>query len=455
MNGMTVFRWFLIVMLVGLMSGPSLVVAAGKRVAFVVGVGTYDHLPPHQQLKNAVNDATDVSSKLRQLGFTVMGKPNLSRFEFNAQWQDALDVLSAEDTFLLFFSGHGVQIDGQNYLLPRDIPYIRYGRQSQLTREAISVSGLLADLSMDARTHPKVTVMILDACRDNPLIPPGYKGPATPGGLASMEAPQGTFVMYSAENNATALDRLSASDEDKNSVYTRALLPLMDRADLTIQQLARQVKNEVYALTKGINSPSQLPTYYDGILGDFCLPGCKSTRVVAVPPYRAPRSLLKNSTGKDGAPMVLVPEGEFTMGSNKGDEDEKPAHQVTLKAFYIDTFEVTTKRYQVFMNDSGRGEPKYWSQTIPVSQAEKPVVGVTWNDAEAYCEYYGRRLPTEAEWEKAARGTDGRIYPWGNDAPTSRHANFDSDGTKTFNDFNNYGVLTAMGSRDRGAILLN
>jgi formylglycine-generating enzyme required for sulfatase activity len=160
--------------------------------------------------------------------------------------------------------------------------------------------------------------------------------------------------------------------------------------------------------------------------------------------------------------MVLVPEGKFTMGTSERNieqwlrahpkdkrewfEDEQPQHSVFLKAFYMDQYEVTTKRYQAFMNDAGWGEPEYWSRTIPVSQAEKPVVGVTWDDAQAYCEHYGKRLPTEAEWEKAARGTDGRFYPWGNEAPTSRHANFDRG-----YDFKNYEVLTAVGSRSAGA----
>jgi formylglycine-generating enzyme required for sulfatase activity len=127
---------------------------------------------------------------------------------------------------------------------------------------------------------------------------------------------------------------------------------------------------------------------------------------------------------RDGAPMVLVPAGGFTMGSNGGDHDEKPPHEVELEAFYIDKYEVTTSRYAKFLQATGREKPKHWTNTVPVSHGDRPVVGITWDDAKAYCEKYGKRLPTEAEWEKAARGTDGREYPWGNSVPDSNRANF-------------------------------
>jgi formylglycine-generating enzyme required for sulfatase activity len=111
--------------------------------------------------------------------------------------------------------------------------------------------------------------------------------------------------------------------------------------------------------------------------------------------------------------MVLVPAREFRMGSNEGDADEKPVHQVYLDAFYIDKYEVTNALYEKFMQATGRQAPVYWNDK-DYNTPNQPVVGVSWHDAEAYCQWAGKRLPTEAEWEKAARGTDGRIYPWGN-----------------------------------------
>ncbi|MGH8055724.1 MAG: formylglycine-generating enzyme family protein, partial [Candidatus Entotheonellia bacterium] len=99
-------------------------------------------------------------------------------------------------------------------------------------------------------------------------------------------------------------------------------------------------------------------------------------------------------------------------GSEDGDSDEKPAHRVYLDAFYIDASEVTNARYSKFMQATGRQAPRYWNDT-KFNASDQPVVGVTWDDAEAYCTWASKRLATEAEWEKAARGTDGRTYPWG------------------------------------------
>jgi formylglycine-generating enzyme required for sulfatase activity len=125
---------------------------------------------------------------------------------------------------------------------------------------------------------------------------------------------------------------------------------------------------------------------------------------------------------RDGTAMVLVPAGEFIMGSLDGDADEAPPHQVSLPAFYIDRFEVTHEQYARFIAETKRAAPIDWPNgTMPPKLAKHPVVNVTFADAEAYAKWAGKRLPTEAEWEKAARGSDGRIFPWGN-SPTNRSA---------------------------------
>ena len=135
----------------------------------------------------------------------------------------------------------------------------------------------------------------------------------------------------------------------------------------------------------------------------------------------------KNITGKDGAQMVLIPTGEFWMGSpdSEGSTDEHPRHRVYLDAYAMDKFEVAVSRYAKFLKSSGRRPPVYWDQGNTDKHSNLPVVGVNWHDAEAYCQWAEKRLPTEAEWEKAARGTDGRMYPWGNEQPTPRLANFE------------------------------
>lgn len=123
--------------------------------------------------------------------------------------------------------------------------------------------------------------------------------------------------------------------------------------------------------------------------------------------------------------MLPVPAGTFSMGSDdQGEQDERPAHQVTLKAFLLDKYEVTNGQYlecvsakicKPWKADAAKAM-KYGSEK-EFRGAKKPVVGVSWEDAKTYCEWRGKRLPTEAEWERAARGDDGRTYPWGNAFP--------------------------------------
>lgn len=134
----------------------------------------------------------------------------------------------------------------------------------------------------------------------------------------------------------------------------------------------------------------------------------------------------KRATYVDDAPMVLIPEGAFWMGAERGIglEDESPRHEVWLDAYYIDAYEVTTERYANFLAVTRRTPPWLWNSVDLELHADRPVIGVTWNDADAFCRWAGKRLPTEAEWEKAARGTDERRYPWGNETPTSSLANF-------------------------------
>lgn len=124
--------------------------------------------------------------------------------------------------------------------------------------------------------------------------------------------------------------------------------------------------------------------------------------------------------------MVYVPGGAFLMGRDDGDEYERPAHTVTLKPFYIDAYEVTCEQYQVFIQATSYAAPRGWlNGNCPGGAARKPVTGVSWEDAKVYADWANKRLPTEEEWEYAARGTDGRLYPWGNEW-SSGMANADS-----------------------------
>jgi formylglycine-generating enzyme required for sulfatase activity len=124
--------------------------------------------------------------------------------------------------------------------------------------------------------------------------------------------------------------------------------------------------------------------------------------------------------------MIEIPAGPFTMGSDTGEPDEAPAHEVDLSAFEIDRFEVTNADFAQFVEATGyqtdaekAGSSKNWRDDAE-GKDNHPVVRVSWNDAVAYCEWLGKRLPTEAEWEKAARGTEGWMYPWGDEWDPSK-----------------------------------
>ena len=150
--------------------------------------------------------------------------------------------------------------------------------------------------------------------------------------------------------------------------------------------------------------------------------------------------------GKDGAPMVLIPAGSFPMGVPPGDRDggrdEYPRHDVELDSYVIDKYEVTNGRYLEFVRATGHRIPQnpknptrnlWQGETITESLADRPVVNVDWSDADAYCRWVGKRLPTEAEWEKAAKGNHDWRFPWGNVEPTAKHLNYNQQwiGEKT------------------------
>ena len=151
-----------------------------------------------------------------------------------------------------------------------------------------------------------------------------------------------------------------------------------------------------------------------------------------VPTATADFSLYKTIVGDDGREMVEIPEGPFKMGSNNGDYDEAPEHQVYLATFYIDKYEVTQAEYDRFVRATKRGKPFVPVFDDDISKILKPelaAMGMSWADAAAYCQWGSKRLPMEAEWEKAAKGEGNRKYPWGDTlAPLDANLDGEEDG---------------------------
>lgn len=167
------------------------------------------------------------------------------------------------------------------------------------------------------------------------------------------------------------------------------------------------------------------------------------------------------TTANDGSAMVVIPAGEFLMGSESGYPNERPVHPVFIDAFALAQHPVTNTQYERFVRETGhrvpylddpRAEATNWdreARTYPAGHAQHPVVLVSWHDAHTYCEWAGGRLPTEAEWEKAARGgLEGRPYPWGDEIDPSL-ANYDNrNGTTLVGSYlpNGYGLHDMAGN---------
>jgi formylglycine-generating enzyme required for sulfatase activity len=191
------------------------------------------------------------------------------------------------------------------------------------------------------------------------------------------------------------------------------------------------------------------------------------------PPKQAEPRMPQTLRGKDGKEMVLVPEGWFEMGSTAAEIDaasrlgktydpgtttswfatEAPVHRAWVDGFYMDRYEVTVGEYEEFRRATGhRALPVWVSRYAPGDR--HPVVGVNWDDATAYCRWAGKQLPTEAQWEKAARGTDRRQYPWGNEPPDGTRANYcDSTCDLSWKDIrahDRYQYTAPVGSYEKG-----
>jgi hypothetical protein len=235
-----------------------------RRIALVIGNDRYEQLPA---LQKAANDARAVGDTLTRLGFEVIRIENAPRRVMNQRLVEFTGKIGRGDTAFFFYAGHGVEVKGINYLLPIDTPEARDGEEGLITGEGIPADGIIERMQ---ERGAKVTLMVLDACRDNPFKKPGTRGVGTSRGLGQMTAPEGVFVLYSAGLGQTALDRLSDKDSNPNSVFTRTFVSLLNTPGVSLQQVAKDTQLQVRRLAQSVNH-SQMPAYYDQILGQFTL----------------------------------------------------------------------------------------------------------------------------------------------------------------------------------------
>jgi formylglycine-generating enzyme required for sulfatase activity len=386
-------------------------VGAQEKYALVIGNGAYTTV---SKLKNPVNDANDMKGALEGLGFQVALLTNAGRVDMEdavERFKRKLEGSSGAYGFL-FYAGHGVQSNGENYLIPVDAD-IR--SEAYLPDRAVSVQAVLNELNAAGNA---LNVIVLDACRDNPF---SWNRSGTRGLRAVGSQPADSILVYATSAGSTAAD-----GEGRNGLFTEQLLKNLKTPGLEVYDMFRRTSGDVIAASEG----EQRPALYSQFFGTAYLGTEPAAQPVAQQTLPVPAPQQSQAAAYAG--MVLVPAGTFTMGSNGGESDETP-HRVTIsKAFYIGKYEVTQKEWRDVMGSN----PSYFKGD------NLPVENVSWLDAVEYCNKRsvkeglspaytisgsdvtwnrganGYRLPTEAEWEYAAKGggSDAYEYVGSNDA---------------------------------------
>jgi formylglycine-generating enzyme required for sulfatase activity len=429
------------------LSGSTL--AERRLTALVVGVDRYDEVSLMDKhgieyspnLAKPSADARAVSEILeKSLGFSVrlMTDPDVDtrKSAIEAQWTEILDGAKDGDIVLFYFAGHGVELKGNNYLIPRDAVY-RWddpNNVERLTSSSIEFQSMIAGLAHKQNgLKDLIGIFIIDACRENPF---DFRG-SNVGKLVITLGPQVSpsrqvFIMYSAGSGQEALD---GGEDAAHSVYAEVLLNLLKDKDVPLSEMAQELRLRVYDIASSRFDHLQTPAYYDQLRTSRTLsgePGKPQRYGMSNNLIKPPLRSLGHRDGLIECPycpeLVVLRSGSFKMGSNKQEaghqDNESPPHEVFIKKkFAIGKYEVTIREWDRCVNEHGCSGVARASPTRPTDSL-KPVVDISWYDASDYARWLSGktgavyRLATEAEWEYAARaekGADTRYF-FGNDA---------------------------------------
>lgn len=386
-----------------------------RRVALVIGNSDYAASP----LKNPANDAQAMAATLRRLGFAVEELTDLGFGPMN----EAVERFGAElrkgGVGLFYYAGHGMQVNGVNYLIPVDT---EVNDENEVRYKAVD-AGLVLSKMEQARNH--LNVVILDACRDNPFAR-AFR--STSRGLANMEAPAGTFIAY-----ATAPGKTAADGSGKNGLYTSELVKVLGTPGLKLEDVFKLTLKAVREKSKG----KQTPWVASNLENDFWFAPASAASdpvgkaAIAQTPPGLSDSDENAAEVEADAPraeqlhaleMVEVQGGCFQMGDFRGENkpiyllgsSEHPVHKVCLNDFSIGKYPVTQGEWRTVMGNN----PSY---SINCGD-DCPVENVSWEDVQDFIDKLNDltkmkyRLPTEAEWEYAckSRGNNER-YCGGNE----------------------------------------
>jgi len=381
-----------------------------KRVALVIGNSNYRSSP----LKNPANDAKSMASILRRLGFDVEEKTDLGYMEMNKTVESFGKRLRSGGVGLFYYAGHGMQVNGANYLIPVDA---QIEDENEVRFKAVDAGLVLAKME---QAKSDVNIVVLDACRDNPF---SRSFRSSSHGLASMDAPSGTFIGY-----ATAPGKTAADGDGKNGLYTAELVKVLEIPGIPLEQVFKRTLKAV----REKSASKQTPWVASNLEGEFYFtsplhksdlkPSEFRTETVAPETLREEKPLQIAMGGNftdstTGMTFVNVQGGCYEMGDSYGDgsPEEKPVHSVCVDNFAIGKYEVTQGQWKKIMGNN----PSRFS----TCGDNCPVEHVSWNNAQEFIQRLSKksgrsyRLPTEAEWEYACRsGGKNEKYCGGNDA---------------------------------------
>ncbi|MBK7354741.1 DUF1425 domain-containing protein [Propionivibrio sp.] len=243
-----------------LLLGGHAMAATEHRVALVIGNNDYQNIV---KLEKAVNDANAVAAELRKVGFEVQVYNNIGQKKMNQAINEFVQKVSAGGVGVFFFAGHGLQINNQNFLVPVDMDTPR--DTADVADQAISVP-VLQDKLADAKA--KYTLLVLDACRNNPLPKKAGRSIGSTRGLAMTNSPSGQTVLYSAGANQEALDSLGNNDKNPNGLFTREFLPTISQPGISSTEALKKTRSMVIQKAKSVGHEQQ-PAIYDQTDGDF------------------------------------------------------------------------------------------------------------------------------------------------------------------------------------------
>jgi len=381
-----------------------------RRLALVIGNAAY----PKQPLANPRLDAEAVASSLRGLGFEVVPLTDAGRIAMVRALEQFKQKLGGAGVGLVYFAGHGIQMDGQNYLIPVDADM---ENEDQIKFNTIRLDDVLDTL---AQAGPPLKIVVLDACRNNPF----QRTRGGSSGLAAVtQAPEGMLIAYSTAPGRVAQDGAPG----ENGLYTKHLLAALQEPGRSIEQVFKLTRARVAEASRG----RQIPWESTSLTGELVLkPGPARSEKQEVAAFRSLKTGSRPARLDAGAAfrdcercpeMVVLPAGAFRMGSPEAEPgrqpNEGPAREVRLpRAFAVGRFEVTFAEWEACLLDGGCDR---WPDDRGFGRGRRPVIDVSWEDATRYAAWLSKhtgrtyRLLSEAEWEYAARAGSDAARPWG------------------------------------------